>query len=162
MSEQRHHAEELVAAMQLADAAKASIRRCGTQEQEVQRRASVRALVRSSRALARVLGRFADCAGPHADGVHSFSRMDAEVAALNEALGDFVFAAQQAAQCDARTAPATDREVSVPGSPDEALSALHANWLPLRWPKANSSLDGIDALAAIIDQTHGEESAPPS
>ena len=134
MSELRHSAEEIVAAMQVAAAAQASIRRHGSQDLEAERRANVRGLVRASRALARELSQFADCAGAHGEGIHCSARMDTEVAALNEALADFIYAARQAGG----PSPEADKEVDVPltRSPasDAGLLALHANWLPLRLP----------------------------
>ena len=164
MDEQRQNAEALVATIQLAEAASASIRRCGTQEEEVERRASVRALIRGSRALVRALSQFADGAAAHTDGVHCASRMDDEVRAVKEALTDFVFAARQAAQCNAPMLP-SDREVTVPttgiGSHDTTLGAFHASWLPLRWPPL-AKRDDIDVLPPMTDQGHEEVASPPA
>ena len=130
MSQQRCDAESLVEALEVRRAAESTLHRWGVLQQEVERRSAVRAMVRSSRELSQALDKFAGCAAAHADGNHCSSRMDEEVARLEQALGDFVFAMQHAAACSSMTSsPAADVEVPLANA-----RPAHANWLPLRNP----------------------------
>jgi hypothetical protein len=97
MTEQRHEAEEIVSALDVVGAARASLLRFGIHDLEAERRGAVHAMVRGSRALVTALDRFSECASAHTRGVHCGSGMDSEVKALTEALGDWIFAVRRAA-----------------------------------------------------------------
>jgi hypothetical protein len=77
------------AALDIASAARAFLRRSGFAETEMRRRLLLRDTVRSSRALAHALTEFAAHAATHSQDVHCRSHLDAQVEALVRALADW-------------------------------------------------------------------------
>ncbi len=71
--------------------------RFGHAEQEADRRGRIRALVRSSRALAQALDAFVRNAAPHAQGIHCAGDMQRDAEALTQALADWTFSVEASA-----------------------------------------------------------------
>lgn len=105
MSMTRYDADKWVEAIDIATAAERSLHRFGTsQDLEAERRADMRSVARCARALSLTLNKLAECITKHSDGVHCTAGVEAEVAALRFALGNFAFVVQQAARATGQVA----------------------------------------------------------